>query len=64
MEAAGRRCKGTMFPGCPRLWVLVVLGSSWAGPRSPGAEAATLRQFYVAAQGIRWNYRPEPADQR
>lgn len=53
-----------MFPGCPRLWVLVVLGSSWAGPRSPGAEAATLRQFYVAAQGIRWNYRPEPADQR
>nr|KAF6396645.1 coagulation factor V [Rousettus aegyptiacus] len=52
-----------MFPGCPRLWVLVVLGSSWAGPRSPGAEAATLRQFYVAAQGIRWNYRPEPADQ-
>ncbi|XP_014638930.1 PREDICTED: coagulation factor V [Ceratotherium simum simum] len=49
-----------MFPGCPRLWVLVVLGTSWAGWGSPGAEAARLRQFYVAAQGISWNYRPEP----
>uniref|UniRef100_A0A452USX3 Coagulation factor V n=1 Tax=Ursus maritimus TaxID=29073 RepID=A0A452USX3_URSMA len=25
-----------------------------------GAEAARLRQVYVAAQGISWNYRPEP----
>lgn len=53
-----------MLPGCPRLWVLVVLGASWAGSGSPGVEAARLRQFYVAAQGISWNYRPEPADQR
>ncbi|XP_011370034.1 coagulation factor V [Pteropus vampyrus] len=52
-----------MFPGCPRLWILVVLGSSWAGSGSPGAEAARLRQFYVAAQGISWNYRPEPTNQ-
>ncbi|XP_054443772.1 coagulation factor V isoform X1 [Pteronotus mesoamericanus] len=48
-----------MSPGCPRLWVLVVLGSSWAGWGSTGAEAARLRQFYVAAQGISWNYHPE-----
>ncbi|EFB23840.1 hypothetical protein PANDA_007108, partial [Ailuropoda melanoleuca] len=46
--------------GCPRLWVLVVLGASCAGWGSWGAEAARLRQFYVAAQGISWNYRPEP----
>ncbi|XP_036199955.1 coagulation factor V [Myotis myotis] len=51
-----------MSPGCPRLWVLLVLGSSWAGWGSTGAEAARLRQFYVAAQGISWNYRPEPTD--
>ncbi|XP_046536385.1 coagulation factor V [Equus quagga] len=49
-----------MFPGCARLWVLVVLGTSSAGWGSPGAEAARLRQFYVAAQGISWNYHPEP----
>nr|XP_008523772.1 PREDICTED: coagulation factor V [Equus przewalskii] len=49
-----------MFPGCARLWVLVVLGTSCAGWGSPGAEAARLRQFYVAAQGISWNYHPEP----
>ncbi|XP_035578326.1 coagulation factor V isoform X3 [Zalophus californianus] len=49
-----------MAPGCPRLWVLVVLGASCAGWGSWGAEAARLRQFYVAAQGISWNYRPEP----
>ncbi|XP_059934646.1 coagulation factor V [Mesoplodon densirostris] len=48
-----------MFPACPCLWVLVVLGSSWAGWGSLGAEAARLRQFYVAAQSISWNYRPE-----
>ncbi|KAM5203194.1 coagulation factor V [Hipposideros larvatus] len=52
-----------MFAGCPRLWVLVVLGCSWAGWGSRWAEAARLRQFYVAAQGITWNYRPEPANQ-
>ncbi|XP_036890788.1 coagulation factor V isoform X2 [Sturnira hondurensis] len=51
-----------MTPGCPRLWVLVVLGSSWAGGGSTGAEAARLRQFYVAAQGISWNYHPELPD--
>ncbi|KAF6074438.1 coagulation factor V [Phyllostomus discolor] len=51
-----------MSPGCPRLWVLVVLGSSWAGGGRTGAEAARLREFYVAAQGIRWNYHPEPAE--
>ncbi|XP_049571193.1 coagulation factor V isoform X5 [Orcinus orca] len=48
-----------MFPACPCLWVLVVLGSSWAGWGSLAAEAARLRQFYVAAQSISWNYRPE-----
>lgn len=53
-----------MFAGCPRLWVLVVLGCSWACWGGLGAEAARLRQFYVAAQGITWNYRPEPANQR
>uniref|UniRef100_A0A8C4MME7 Coagulation factor V n=1 Tax=Equus asinus TaxID=9793 RepID=A0A8C4MME7_EQUAS len=52
-----------MFPGCARLWVLVVLGTSSAGWGSPGAEAARLRQFYVAAQGISWNYHPEPTGQ-
>ncbi|XP_053515284.1 coagulation factor V isoform X2 [Artibeus jamaicensis] len=51
-----------MSPGCPRLWVLVVLGSSWAGGGRTGAEAARLRQFYVAAQGISWNYHPELPD--
>ncbi|XP_045694555.1 coagulation factor V [Phyllostomus hastatus] len=51
-----------MSPGCPRLWVLVVLGSSWAGAGRTGAEAARLREFYVAAQGIRWSYHPEPAE--
>ncbi|EPQ04593.1 Coagulation factor V [Myotis brandtii] len=51
-----------MSPGCPRLWVLLVLGSSWAGLGVPGAEAARLRQFYVAAQGISWNYHPEPTN--
>nr|XP_019602979.1 PREDICTED: coagulation factor V [Rhinolophus sinicus] len=52
-----------MFAGCPRLWVLVVLGGCWAGAGSLGAQAAPLRQFYVVAQGILWNYRPEPANQ-
>lgn len=53
-----------MSPGCPRLLVLVALGSSWAGWGSRGAEAAQLRQFYLAAQGISWNYRPEPTNHR
>ncbi|XP_038205892.1 LOW QUALITY PROTEIN: coagulation factor V [Arvicola amphibius] len=47
---------------CPRLCVLVVLGTSWAGWGSHPAEAARLRQFYVAAQGILWNYHPETTD--
>ncbi|XP_054568137.1 coagulation factor V [Eptesicus fuscus] len=51
-----------MSPGCLCLWVLLVLGSSWAGWGATGAEAARLRQFYVAAQGISWNYRPEPTN--
>uniref|UniRef100_A0A2K5PRB1 Coagulation factor V n=1 Tax=Cebus imitator TaxID=2715852 RepID=A0A2K5PRB1_CEBIM len=51
-----------MFPGCPRVWVLVVLGTSWVGWGSQGTEAAQLRQFYVAAQGISWSYRPEPTN--
>ncbi|XP_004464227.2 coagulation factor V isoform X1 [Dasypus novemcinctus] len=51
-----------MFPGCPRLWVLVVLGTSWAGGGSQEADAAQLRQFYVAAQVISWNYHPQPPD--
>ncbi|XP_045403372.1 coagulation factor V isoform X4 [Lemur catta] len=51
-----------MFPGCPPLWVLVVLGTSRAGWGSPGAEAAQLRQFYVAAEHISWSYRPEPTN--
>ncbi|XP_057584109.1 coagulation factor V [Hippopotamus amphibius kiboko] len=45
-----------MFPAGPCLWVLVVLGAGWG---SLGAEAARLRQFYVAAQSISWNYHPE-----
>ncbi|XP_040119486.1 coagulation factor V [Oryx dammah] len=48
-----------MFLACPGFWVLVVLGTSWAGWGNLGAEAARLRQFYVAAQSIRWNYQPE-----
>ncbi|CAI9179368.1 unnamed protein product [Rangifer tarandus platyrhynchus] len=48
-----------MLPACPGLWLLVVLGTSWAGWGKLGAEAARLRQFYVAAQSIRWNYHPE-----
>ncbi|XP_043341491.1 coagulation factor V [Cervus canadensis] len=48
-----------MVPSCPGLWLLVVLGTSWAGWGNLGAEAARLRQFYVAAQSIRWNYHPE-----
>uniref|UniRef100_A0A8C6CT12 Coagulation factor V n=1 Tax=Moschus moschiferus TaxID=68415 RepID=A0A8C6CT12_MOSMO len=48
-----------MFPACPGFWVLVVVGTSWAGWGNLAAEAARLRQFYVAAQSIRWNYRPE-----
>ncbi|XP_036129479.1 coagulation factor V isoform X1 [Molossus molossus] len=51
-----------MSPGCPHLLVLVVLGSSWAGWGSRGAAAVRLRQFYVAAQGISWTYRPEPTN--
>ncbi|XP_011946425.1 PREDICTED: coagulation factor V [Cercocebus atys] len=48
-----------MFPRCPRLWVLVVLGTSWVGWGRQGTEAVQLRQFYVAAQGVSWSYRPE-----
>uniref|UniRef100_A0A2K5YD51 Coagulation factor V n=1 Tax=Mandrillus leucophaeus TaxID=9568 RepID=A0A2K5YD51_MANLE len=48
-----------MFPRCPRLWVLVVLGTSWVGWGRQGTEAVQLRQFYVAAQGISWSYRPQ-----
>uniref|UniRef100_A0A2K5DSE6 Coagulation factor V n=1 Tax=Aotus nancymaae TaxID=37293 RepID=A0A2K5DSE6_AOTNA len=51
-----------MFPGCPQVWVLVVLGTSWVGWGSQGTEAAQLRHFYVAAQGISWSYRPEPTN--
>ncbi|XP_006872716.1 PREDICTED: coagulation factor V [Chrysochloris asiatica] len=51
-----------MFLDCPRLWVLVVLSTSWAGWGSQEVEAAQLRQFYVAAQVINWNYRPQPTD--
>ncbi|XP_037596438.1 coagulation factor V isoform X4 [Cebus imitator] len=61
VAASGSR-KGSMFPGCPRVWVLVVLGTSWVGWGSQGTEAAQLRQFYVAAQGISWSYRPEPTN--
>lgn len=53
-----------MPPGCLCFWVLLVLGSSWAGWGTTGAEAARLRQFYVAAQGISWNYSPEPTNPR
>ncbi|XP_007935974.1 coagulation factor V [Orycteropus afer afer] len=48
-----------MFPDCSRFWVLVVLGA-WAGWGSQKAKAAQLRQFYVAAQVINWNYRFQP----
>ncbi|XP_052055966.1 coagulation factor V isoform X2 [Apodemus sylvaticus] len=51
-----------MFLACPRFFLLVVLGTRWAGWGSHRAEAARLRHFYVAAQGILWNYHPEPTD--
>uniref|UniRef100_A0A8D2JSC3 Coagulation factor V n=1 Tax=Sciurus vulgaris TaxID=55149 RepID=A0A8D2JSC3_SCIVU len=51
-----------MLLDCPCLWVLVVLCSSWAGWGSQRADAAQLRQFYVAAQGINWSYHPEPTN--
>ncbi|XP_021054295.1 coagulation factor V [Mus pahari] len=51
-----------MLPVCPRFFLLVVLGTRWAGWGSHQAEAARVRQFYVAAQGILWNYHPEPTD--
>ncbi|XP_032771504.1 coagulation factor V isoform X2 [Rattus rattus] len=51
-----------MFLVCPRFFLLVVLGTRWAGWGSHQAEAARLRQFYVAAQGILWNYHPESSD--
>lgn len=51
-----------MLLDCPRFFFLVVLGTRWAGRGSHQAEAARLRQFYVAAQGILWNYHPEPTD--
>ncbi|XP_051042098.1 coagulation factor V isoform X2 [Phodopus roborovskii] len=47
---------------CQRLCVLVVLGTSWAGWGSHPAEAARVRQFYVAAQDILWSYHPESTD--
>ncbi|XP_034369380.1 coagulation factor V isoform X1 [Arvicanthis niloticus] len=47
---------------CPRFFLLVALGTHWLGWGSHQAEAARLRQFYVAAQGILWNYHPEPTD--
>ncbi|KAM4860376.1 coagulation factor V [Thomomys bottae] len=50
-----------MLLACPRLWVLVVLGTGWAGWGKQRAEAV-VRQFYVAAQGITWSYHPEPMD--
>lgn len=53
-----------MLPVYPRFFLLVVLGTRWAGWGSHQAEAARLRQFYVAAQGILWNYHPEPTDPR
>uniref|UniRef100_A0A8C5L535 Coagulation factor V n=1 Tax=Jaculus jaculus TaxID=51337 RepID=A0A8C5L535_JACJA len=53
-----------MFPLGPRLCLWVVLGTSCAGWGSPGAKAAQLRQFFVAAQVIPWSYRPEPIDPR
>uniref|UniRef100_A0A8D1U5K0 Coagulation factor V n=1 Tax=Sus scrofa TaxID=9823 RepID=A0A8D1U5K0_PIG len=49
-----------MFPALPCPWVLVVLGTSWAAWGNLGTEAARVRQFYVAAQSISWNYHPEP----
>ncbi|XP_077013029.1 coagulation factor V [Tamandua tetradactyla] len=51
-----------MFPGCPQLWVLVVLGASWAGWGTQEADAAQIRQFYVAAQVINWTYHPQSQD--
>ncbi|XP_039097822.1 coagulation factor V [Hyaena hyaena] len=50
-----------MGPGRARLWLLVVLGAGCAGWGRLRADAARLRQFYVAAQGLSWSYRPEPA---
>uniref|UniRef100_A0A6I8P7S7 Coagulation factor V n=1 Tax=Ornithorhynchus anatinus TaxID=9258 RepID=A0A6I8P7S7_ORNAN len=47
-----------MARGWPGLWVLVVLCSSWPPGRQHRAEAAGLRDFYVAAQAVDWTYRP------
>ncbi|XP_037681322.1 coagulation factor V [Choloepus didactylus] len=58
--AMGKSRKGTMFPGCPQLWVLVVLGTSWAGWGSQEVDAARLRHFYVTAEAINWSYYPQP----
>ncbi|XP_012584366.1 PREDICTED: coagulation factor V [Condylura cristata] len=46
-----------MSPDCQCFWVLVIVAT---GGASLGAEAARLRQFYVAAQTINWSYLPEP----
>lgn len=62
MAVVARRCRWTMLLVCRRLFVLVVLGTSGAGWGSHRAEAARVRQFYVAAQGILWSYHPEPTD--
>lgn len=59
---AARGRTRAMLLVCPRFFLLVALGAHWLGWGSHQAEAARLRQFYVAAQGILWNYHPEPTD--
>ncbi|KAG8515743.1 Coagulation factor V, partial [Galemys pyrenaicus] len=51
-----------MSPDCLCFWVLLILGTGGAGWGNTGAEAARLRQFYVAAQTINWSYLPEPTN--
>ncbi|KAK2504630.1 hypothetical protein MC885_001246 [Smutsia gigantea] len=47
-----------MCPGGPGPRALLVLGGLWAAWGAPGAGAARLRQFFVAAQHLDWSYRP------
>lgn len=53
-----------MAPRGPRLGVLGVLVVLVVLGACGGSAAARLRQFYVAAQGVDWSYRPETAEPR
>ncbi|XP_038613808.1 coagulation factor V-like [Tachyglossus aculeatus] len=44
--------------GWPGLWALVVFFSSWPPGQRHRAEAAGLRDYYIAAQAVDWTYSP------